>query len=141
MVRDDFWMSISRLFDHLEINLDLGQNTRALDLFAPEHAARVLRLFGEAYGRVPVSPAALTPEQERFLNRAVSELTRDGHVIPVRLSLFADMMKERPWTPAALQEGGGAQGVGVRFLEETFTGRTALPDLRLMEQSARGLLH
>jgi serine/threonine protein kinase len=140
MVRDDFWMSISRLFDCLEINLDRARNTRAIDLFHVDHATHVLRLFGQAYGRVALDPEPVTPDQAKFLNGAVAQLSQDGHVVPVRLSLFADLMKDRPWTPAGLVADGGELGVGIRFLEENFRSRTALPDLRVLEKPARKLL-
>ena len=39
----------------------------------------------------------------------------------MRLALFAEMMKGKPWTPATLKEVGGTEGVGVTFLEETFS--------------------
>lgn len=140
MVRDDFWMGVSRLFDVLEINLDRARNARAVDLFDMRHARHVLRMFGQAYDRLPAEPAELKDDQANFLDRAVAELSQDGRVIPVRLSLFADLMKERPWTSNAFIEVGGTDGVGVRFLEETFTARTALPELRAMETPARVLL-
>src|SRR5262249_19117925 len=53
LVRADFWMSISRLFESLKINLDRARNTRAVDLFGEGHAQRVLHLFGTAYGQLP----------------------------------------------------------------------------------------
>jgi serine/threonine protein kinase/formylglycine-generating enzyme required for sulfatase activity len=140
LVRDDFWMGVSRLFDSLEINLDREHNARAVDLFDPAHARRVLRLFGQAFNRLPSGERQLAPEQEAFLERAVQELSQEGRVISVRLSLFAELMKERPWTPAALDAVGGAEGVGVRFLQETFTARTAVPDHRALEKPARALL-
>ena len=37
------------------------------------------------------------------------------------MALFAEMMKGKPWTPATLKEVGGTEGVGVTFLEETFS--------------------
>ena len=52
-------------------------------------------------------------------------LTEEGKVISVRLALFAEMVKGKPWTPAALKAVGGAEGVGVAFLDETFTASTA----------------
>jgi serine/threonine protein kinase/formylglycine-generating enzyme required for sulfatase activity len=140
LTRDDFWMGISRFFDGLEIPLDRARNARAVDLFDANHARHVLRLFGQAYDRLPAEPAELSPDQANFLNRTVAELSQDGRVVPVRLSLFADLMKERSWTSATLLEVGGAEGVGVRFLEETFTARSALPDHRAMEKPARALL-
>ena len=41
-------------------------------------------------------------------------------MISIRLALFAEMVKGKPWTPATLKEVGGTDGVGVAFLEETF---------------------
>ena len=41
----------------------------------------------------------------------------------MRLALFAEMVKGKPWTPATLKEVGGTAGVGVTFLEETFGAR------------------
>ena len=46
-------------------------------------------------------------------------LRQDGKIVPVRLALFAEMVKGKPWTPATLREIGGTEGVGVTFLEET----------------------
>ena len=43
----------------------------------------------------------------------------------MRLALFAEMMKGKPWTPATLREVGGTEGVGVTFLEETFSASSA----------------
>jgi serine/threonine protein kinase/formylglycine-generating enzyme required for sulfatase activity len=140
LVRDDFWMGTSRLFELLEINLDRDRNARAVDLFDAQHARRVLARFGQAFERLPTQMRDLSGEQTAFLERAVAQLSEDGRVIPVRLSLFADLMKDRPWTPASLVEVGGAEGVGLRFLEETFTARTARPDLRALEKPARALL-
>ncbi len=109
-----------------------------MDLFDPIHARRVLRAFGLAYGRLPEHD--LSADQQRFLDRAVQELTDDGKVICVQLSLFADMMKGREWTPASLQEVGGTSGVGVAFLDETFTAKTAPPTHRLHAKAAQAVL-
>ncbi len=38
----------------------------------------------------------------------------------MRLALFAEMVKGRPWPPATLKEVGGTEGVGVTFLEEPY---------------------
>ena len=37
-------------------------------------------------------------ETSAFLDEAVRQLGEDGKVVPVRLSLFAELMKSRPWT-------------------------------------------
>jgi formylglycine-generating enzyme required for sulfatase activity/serine/threonine protein kinase len=140
LVRDDFWLAASRLFQELEISLVEGQNLELVDLFEPRHARHVLELFGRAYGRLPENPAGMTAEQRAFLDEAVAGLSQDGKVISVRLSLFAEMMKGRPWTPQALREVGGTEGVGLTFLQETFSGPTARPDRRAAESTARAVL-
>ena len=61
-------------------------------------------------------------------------------MVSVRLSLFAEMVKGRPWTPATLREIGGAEGVGVAFLEETFSSPTAPPHHRLHQKTAQAVL-
>jgi hypothetical protein len=58
----------------------------------------------------------------------------------VRLALFADMMKGKPWTPASLKAVGGTEGVGVTFLEETFSAATAPPEHRYHQKAARAVL-
>ena len=102
LVRDDFWLAASRLFGLLEVPLIEGDNLQLVDLFEPHHARRVLQLFGQAHGCLPASPAEITAEQHAFLEQAVADLAEDGKVISVRLSLFAEMMKGRPWTVASL---------------------------------------
>src|SRR5205823_2128489 len=61
-------------------------------------------------------------------------------IVPVRLSLFAEMVKGKPWTPITLKAGGGAEGIGVRFLEETFGAPSAPPRQRLHQRAARAVL-
>jgi formylglycine-generating enzyme required for sulfatase activity len=121
----------------LHIELVQGQNIAAVDLFDPMHARNVLLAFGRAFGRLPAEPSK---EQESFLDQAVAGLSQDGRVISVRLALFAEMAKGKPWTPATLKEVGGAEGLGVAFLEETFGARTANSRQRAHEQAARAVL-
>jgi serine/threonine protein kinase/formylglycine-generating enzyme required for sulfatase activity len=140
LVRDDFWMPATRLFQELEIPLVEGNNAGAVDLFDPVHARKVLAEFGKAYGRLPENLGELSVPQRDFLEQAVQGLTHEGQVICVRLALFADMLQGRPWTPASLREVGGAAGVGVAFLEETFSSRTAPPQHRQHGAAARDVL-
>lgn len=140
LVRDDFWLAVSRCMRELEVPLVEGHNTALVDLFDPLHARKVLAEFGRAYGQLPEKSGERTFEQERFLDQAIEGLTRHGKIISVRLSLFAEMVKARPWTVATLHEIGGAEGVGLTFLEETFSGATAPPEHRLHERAARAVL-
>jgi serine/threonine protein kinase/formylglycine-generating enzyme required for sulfatase activity len=140
MVRDDFWLAVSRFLQELEIRLVEGQNSALVDLFDLDHARKVLAAFGRAFGKLPESESATTREQKEFLQQSVAGLARDGKVICVRLALFAEMMKGKPWTPTTLKEVGGTEGIGVNFLEETFSASTAPPEHRLHQKAARGVL-
>jgi serine/threonine protein kinase/formylglycine-generating enzyme required for sulfatase activity len=136
LVRFDFLMSISRLFESLRINLDRAHNARAVDLFGEGHAHHVLHLFGTAYGQLPPGRADLTKEQTEFLALVVRKLSADGDVIPVRLSLFAEMMRTRPWTLAEFAAVGEMKGIGRKFLEEIFS----QPALQASKTAAQAVL-
>jgi serine/threonine protein kinase/formylglycine-generating enzyme required for sulfatase activity len=140
LVRDDFWLAVSRFMQALEIRVLEGENSRLVDLFDLLHARKVLAGFGRAYGRLPHNPGQCRKEQEVFLDQAVAGLAQDGKVIPVRLALFAEMVKGKLWTPATLREVGGIEGIGVTFLEETFTASTAPPEHRLHQNAVHAVL-
>ena len=140
MVRDDFWMAATRFMRELEVRLVEGQNSAAVDLFPVRHAEKVLAAFGRAFGCLSDKAGDITTEQKQFVQQAVAGLAEDGKVISVRLSLFAEMMKGKSWTPAALKAVGGTEGVGVTFLEETFSASTAPPEHRYHQKAARAVL-
>ncbi|MCA9177997.1 MAG: SUMF1/EgtB/PvdO family nonheme iron enzyme [Planctomycetales bacterium] len=140
MVRDDFWLAVSRLFRDIDVRLLEDHNSRLIDLFDLLHARKVLSEFGRAYGRLPDNLGQLNGEQERFLDDAVTGLATDGKVIPVRLALFSEMVKGKPWTPDTLKQLGGISGVGIAFLEETFSAQSAPPAHRHHQQAARVVL-
>ncbi|MEK6234784.1 MAG: hypothetical protein N2C14_08735, partial [Planctomycetales bacterium] len=75
-----------------------------------------------------------------FLESSVSGLAEEGKVVSVRLALFAEMVKGKPWAPATLDEVGGAEGIGTAFLEETFGSRAANPKHRQHEKAVREIL-
>ena len=63
MVRDDFWMAVTRFMRELEIRLVEADNSAPVDLFDQDHARRVLAAFGRAYGRLSEE---LTADQENI---------------------------------------------------------------------------
>ncbi|MDB5386946.1 MAG: stkP 5 [Planctomycetaceae bacterium] len=139
-VRDDFWMAVIRFMRELEIRLLEGHNSAAVDLFPIRHAEKVLSAFGRAFGALPNIPGDLDKEQKQFLKLAIAGLAQEGKVISVRLALFAEMMKDRVWTSGTLKAMGGAEGVGITFLEETFRTTTAQPEYRYHQKAARRVL-
>ncbi len=139
MVRDDFWLAVSRFMADLDIELVQGENLALVDLFDPRHARKVLAAFGRAFAALPEDTEP-GKQQDAFLDQAVAGLAQDGKVISVRLALFAEMVKGKPWLPATLKSVGGAEGVGVTFLEETFAAATAPPQHRLHQKAAQAVL-
>jgi serine/threonine protein kinase/formylglycine-generating enzyme required for sulfatase activity len=140
MVRDDFWLAVSRFLKELEIPLLEGRNSALVDLFDTDHARKVLAAFGRAFGKLPHDANEMSAEHKKFLDLAVADLAPEGKVICVRLALFADMMKSKTWSLAALKAVGGTAGVRVTFLEETFSAATAPPQHRMHQQAARAVL-
>src|SRR5262245_11318788 len=140
MVRDDFWMAATRFMRDLQIDLIPDQNLAVVDLFDLRHARKVLMAFGQAYGTLPERTSERSRDQESFLNQAIAGLAQDGRIISVRLALFAEMVKGKPWIPATLREVGGTEGVGLTFLEETFSLPQANPRHRLHQKAAQAVL-
>ena len=140
MVRDDFWMAATRFMRQLDIRLVEGQNSASVDLFDLDHALKVLAAFGRAFGKLPELGRNKSKDQKEFLHLSVSGLAQEGKVICVRLALFAEMMKGTVWTPITLKEVGGTEGVGLTFLEETFSAATAPPEHRYHQKAARAVL-
>jgi serine/threonine protein kinase/formylglycine-generating enzyme required for sulfatase activity len=140
MVRDDFWLAVSRFMLVLEVDLVPGRNIALVDLFDLDHARKLLAAFGRAFGRLPENRGETSKEQKDFLKQAVNSLAEEGKVVCTRLALFAEMMKGKPWTPAALKEVGGTQGIGVTFLEETFSAQTANPKHHRHQKAVRAVL-
>ena len=127
LVRDDFWLAASRFMRDLEVDLVPDQNIALVDLFDVRHARKVLTAFGTAYGCLPARAGDFSRDQDAFLDQAITELAQGGKVISVRLALVAEMVKGKPWTPETLRQVGGTEGVGITFLEETFSSPQANP--------------
>ncbi len=140
MVRDDFWMAATRFMRELEVPLVEGRNSAAVDLFDTAHARKVLTAFGRAFGKVSEKPGEIGKDEKEFVSQAVASLAQEDKVVSVRLALFAEMMKSKPWSPASLKAAGGAEGVGATFLEETFSAAAAPPEHRYHQKAARAVL-
>ena len=140
MVRDDFWLSVSRFLRELDVPILERENSALVDLFDLDHAKKVLALFGRAYDKLPEDRTAWTQDHKDFLQQAVEGLSQEEKVISVRLALFAEMMKSKTWAPKTLADLGGIAGVGVTFLEETFGDKHAPIQFRQHQEGVRSLL-
>ncbi len=140
LVRDDYSMALHRFMAVIGVRQNQDQNFAVVDLFDLQHARKVLIAFGRGYGMLPDDPKEMTGAQNEFLDRTIKGLSQEGRVISVRLALFAEMLKGKPWTPETLKQVGGAEGVGVTFLEETFSARSAPPSYRIHQKAAQAVL-
>jgi serine/threonine protein kinase/formylglycine-generating enzyme required for sulfatase activity len=140
LLRDDFWMAVTRFVRDLEIDLVPDRNVAAVDLFDTKHARKVLAAYGRAYEVLPADPGGITRDQRSFLDQAAAGLAQDGKVVPARLALFAEMVKGKPWSPATLRRLGGMEGVGVKFLEDTFGSPGSSPQYRFHQKGAQAVL-
>ena len=140
LLRDDFWLAMSRFASVLEVSLQQNQNVTLVDLFELPHARNVLSQFGVAYDRLPAHSRDQTPEQRQFLDQAVHELSEGRKVIPVHLSLFVEMVKSQTWEVKTLSRLGGVQGIGVQFLDESFSNSHAPASQRVHETAVRRVL-
>lgn len=140
MVRDDFSMAASRFMRSLDTRILEGHNFATVDLFEVDHATKVLTRFGQSFGKLPANAGQMSTDEQQFVKDVAYGLAQDGKVVSVRLSLFADMVKSKPWTAATLQQVGGTDGIGVNFLEETFSSLHSNPDHKLHAAAARGVL-
>lgn len=140
MVRDDFWMGITRLMQHLDIPIIENENVRAVDLFDVRHARHVFSLFGIAHHQLPDARDQWTPGNHRFIDAAVDCLATDGRVICVQLALLAEMLKRSPWDRSSTLFNDGGARIGTRFLEDTFDSETASRRTRVHAEGAARLL-
>ncbi len=140
MVRDDFAMAAARFMDLLEVPIVQGKNFATVDLFNIDHAENVLVKFGRAFGKLPAAPTPPADHEQAFVSAVVGGLAEEGQVVSIRLALFAEMVKSKSWTMQTMLDVGGTEGIGVNFLEETFSSRNANPTHRLHEEAARAVL-
>ena len=135
-VRDDFWMGITQFMHDLDVDLAPDSNVAPLQLLSLRHARKVLIAFGRAFGALPHGD--LTPEQNQFVDEVIENLAEQDRIIPVRLALFTEMIKDRSWNPKTLAGIGGMEGIGVAFLEDSFSSGAALPENRAASTGRAG---
>lgn len=144
VVRDDFNADIHRFMKVVDPArlLQEDREFQLIDLFGPDFARQVLFEYGRAYdGRLPDTEDLLTPPQRQFLDRVVSDLQREEtKVVPIQLSLLAQMLEHRPWTPETLNEIGGAAGVCLKFLRTKFDERSASAKCKAHRDAAARVL-
>ncbi|MFO0949819.1 MAG: bifunctional serine/threonine-protein kinase/formylglycine-generating enzyme family protein [Isosphaeraceae bacterium] len=141
LVRDDFWMAVTRFFQAIEVPLLEGKNSAAVELPDVRQACAVLHAYGRACGRLTGPDGGPSEAEEAFIQTAAADLAgTSDRVLPVRLSVFTEVVRRRDWTPATLDALGGVKGIGEKQLEEAFDSPFAPPSYRLLAQGAQAVL-
>ena len=119
VVRDDFWMAVTRFLQAVDVPLVQAGNAAAVELFDARHTRKVLEAFGRALGQLPEARESVTEEAEQFLEEVASGLTDvDGRTIPMRLSLFT-----RGGEEPSLDSSNPARTGGCRWYRREVPGR------------------
>ena len=140
MVRDDFWLAASRFMRDLEIRLIEGDNSALVDLFDPRHAKKVLTAFGRAYGALPETSVISAAIRIHFWINRFPGLSRT-----VRSSRFGWLFSPRwskgnPGRQPRSKRWAVHEGIGLAFLEETFSASTAPPEHRFHQKAVQAVL-
>ncbi len=130
LVRDDFWLGVSRFFQQLELDLVERENFATIDLFSRQHARNVLIKFGQSYGCLPLNSTDFSDSQNLFLDKAIDILAENDSVKCIQVALFAQIFKQKPWEIETLKRFGSAKHVGIEFLEQTLGESTSNPKYR-----------
>ena len=139
IVRDDFGMATTRLMQQLEAKIEQGRNFSSVDRFSKDHARQVLVRFAKALGKRTLTGDELTVDNE-FIVQAVERLSEENQVIAVKLSLFADLVREREWNPSTLDSFGSLTDLGASFLDEHLGENANHPVARKYRQAIHHVL-
>lgn len=140
IVREDYVAALSRFMSAIDVPLKQGHNFQAVVAFELGHAEYVLTGFGRALEKLPHHPQALSKSQSEFVEEACRQLAGSDGLIPVKLALFAEMMRKSTWEIKTLKDIGGVDQVGRTFLEELFGPKSNHPECRIHGEQATQVL-
>jgi formylglycine-generating enzyme required for sulfatase activity len=137
LVRDDFWTATTRFSTLTGVKFDHDSNAYFVDLFHQPHGEHILKVFGQACGRVgdPV-----TSDQEGFIELAASRLAVNGMILPVRLALFFLLFQGRKWTTQTIKDIGAIENIELELLKKTFDFGYSNPIHRDHRDAAQSIL-
>jgi hypothetical protein len=127
VVRDEQWSKVSRLMELAEVPMAEGKNSRGMDLIGRNRARKILESMGRYYGTLPAAHESLDVQHRHFLDLAVSELGsgHGGRVLPIQLTIFAQMAELHHWDPGLLSDLDSLEGLYVAFFEDHFESESA----------------
>jgi serine/threonine protein kinase/formylglycine-generating enzyme required for sulfatase activity len=141
LFRKEFYAVASNFVSRqLELEISTNWNSLQLPSFTDSHARLVLGIFGHVLKGLPEETAEWRSDQREFLTRVVNSLSVGTSVIPVQLTVFAQMFRNHDWTPKEFERQGGVSRVGVQFLEWQFSVDDAPENQKPYREPAQKLL-
>lgn len=142
LVRDEFWMATTRLFDALDVPLS-AELTHAVDRFGSAHAEQVLVKFGQSLGRLSTNESDITDAQVQFVKRITNELMlADGTILPIHLALATKVLERVEWSTSANHAVFHWRELGLAYLDAVLGehnaplhGRRWLPEAKRVLQA------
>ena len=92
---------------------------------------------GGLSGHCPTPGGELNKDQATFLDQSIAGLAEDGKIISRAPGSVRRNDEGQAVDPGHAQGSGWHEGVGVTFLEETFSASTAPPEHRLHQKAAQ----
>lgn len=139
IVRDDFWIELSRFMQTVEEPLREHENMLAVEPFSPDHACAVLHRLGNSLNGATTSPAEQLI-RDKFVRKAIELIQRDGKVAPVRLALFMEMTKELPWNIEQIRHFENFRTLGRTYIKQRFDPSTCPRRYRPLIPAVKSIL-
>ena len=89
---------------------------------------------------MPTNEASWSSDQHAFLSQAIEYLSRDGQVVCVQLVMFAEALRDQPWTTATLRQVKRHGGVGNVYFDNCFAAKTAPAENLRHRKAAQAVL-
>lgn len=140
VVRDEFWSPVTRLLHALDMQLLDGTNAMSLGPFDASHVENVLSAFATAKGRFDSGDASRASAHATFIQAAATQLCRSGPVLPIQVTLFWELIKNREWDAHDIEDLQTPHDLAKRFLESTFDRADIHPEAHRHAESARRVL-
>ena len=140
LVRDDFTLQAARFLEQVEVPLVQGRELRHRRAVRARPRPDGPALVRPGAEKLPAEPEPLDPAQIEFLDRSTALLAEQGRVNPARLSLFAQLVADRPWRPESLKGLGGPEALGLAFLDAAFVAVAAHPVLGRRANAVKAIL-
>lgn len=124
LVRGEYWLNLRRFFKQIDVTLAEEDNCQLVDMFSVAHAKELLKLFGRSVGSLP-QEALEGLDEDRVVDALVREISDDGLVVAIRLSMLFELIRNQRWDRHTAKRFRGIKQLGTTFLNSVFADSSA----------------